>query len=57
MDRAGDDMPDWPPVMSAADMPDGLRRYGSTGQLFEVKNGRWVRVPLGRPVPKHGSGP
>lgn len=38
------DAPDWPPKSSAARLRDGTTRYGSTGQLFEVKNGRWVRV-------------
>jgi hypothetical protein len=35
--------PDWPPQISAVGLPDGERRYGSTGQSFEVKNGQWVR--------------
>jgi hypothetical protein len=50
----------WPPRASASDFEDGHRAYGSTGQLFEVVNGRWVRVEdkdPGRPVPHHGSGP
>jgi len=36
--------PDWPPRASASVFPDGHQSYGSTGQLFEVKNGQWVRV-------------
>lgn len=36
--------PDWPPMRSAIGLPDGECAYGSTGQLFEVKNGRWERV-------------
>lgn len=35
---------DWPPRVSAFGRSDGERREGSTGQLFEVKNGQWVRV-------------
>jgi hypothetical protein len=35
---------DWPPQASAIHLPDGERRRGSTGQLFEVKNGTWVRM-------------
>lgn len=38
------EMPDWPPARSAVGLPDGERAYGSTGQLFEVENGRWKRV-------------
>jgi hypothetical protein len=38
------EMPDWPPRASAIGLPDGERRYGSTGQLFEVNNGQWIRV-------------
>ncbi len=37
-------MPDWPPQVSAVGLLDGERRHGSTGQLFEVKNGQWIRV-------------
>lgn len=40
------EMPDWPPQASAIGLPEGERRYGSTGQLFEVKNGRWERLPI-----------
>lgn len=36
--------PDWPPQSSAARLPEGTRKYGSTGQLFEARNGQWVRV-------------
>lgn len=44
MDRALDWVRDWPPMASAIGLPEGERRHGSTGQLFEVKNGRWERV-------------
>jgi hypothetical protein len=36
--------PDWPPARSAIGLQDGERHYGSTGQLFEVRNQQWVRV-------------
>lgn len=36
--------PDWQPNSSAWRLPEGSRRYGSTGQLFEVRNQQWVRV-------------
>ncbi len=36
--------PDWPPASTAVGEPEGTRRYGSTGQLFEVRGQRWVRV-------------
>lgn len=36
--------PDWPPAASAIGLADGVRRHGSTGQCFEVKQGRWERV-------------
>jgi hypothetical protein len=42
-------IPDWPPQRSAVDLPDGERGTGSTGQLFEVKNGRWERVKSTHP--------
>lgn len=42
--RQLDEMPDWPPMRSATGLPDGEQGHGSTGQLFEVKNGQWVRV-------------
>lgn len=38
-------MPDWLPQGSAWSLPEGTRSFGSTGQLFEVKGRRWVRVP------------
>lgn len=47
---------DWPPRQSAFLLPEGTRKYGSTGQLWEVRSGQWVRS-IGRPVPHHGSGP
>ena len=49
--------PEWPPQASAVGLAEGTMRHGSTGQLFEVKNGRWERASGGRPVPPHGSGP
>jgi hypothetical protein len=36
--------PEWPPQGSAIGVPDGERRHGSTGQMFEAREGRWVRV-------------
>lgn len=36
--------PDWPPARSAHGLQDGMQAYGSTGQLFEVKNSQWIRV-------------
>lgn len=39
-----DEMPDWPPQVSASGLPENETRYGSTGQLFQVRSGRWVRV-------------
>lgn len=38
--------PDWPPKGSAIGLPDGTQQRGSTGQLFEVRNGQWVRVQI-----------
>jgi hypothetical protein len=35
--------------MSAVGLPDGAWRYGSTGQLFEAKNGQWIRCLPGTP--------
>ena len=40
-----DPAPDWQPQGSARGLPDGEQRRGSTGQLWEAKNGQWVRVP------------
>jgi len=40
----GKNAPDWPPQASAIGLPEGHRRFGSTGQLWEVKAGRWERV-------------
>src|SRR5215470_834963 len=37
------------PQMSAVGLPDGARRYGSTGKLFEAKNGQWIRWLPGAP--------
>lgn len=36
--------PDWPPRKSAYQLAEGTRGRGSTGQLFEVTNGQWVRI-------------
>jgi len=36
--------PDWPPQSSASKLPEGTLKYGSTGQLWEVRGGVWVRV-------------
>jgi len=44
IESALDRMPDWPPQSSAVGLRDGERRHGSTGQLFEVHDGRWERV-------------
>jgi len=43
------EMRDFPPQMSAVGLPDGAWRYGSTGQLFEAKNGQWIRCLPGAP--------
>ena len=43
------EMRDFPPQMSAVGLPDGAWRYGSTGQLFEAKNGQWIRYLPGAP--------
>lgn len=41
----GPTSPDWPPRDSAWRFDEGTLKYGSTGQLFEVRHRRWVRVP------------
>lgn len=38
------DAENWPPQASAVGLPEGLRRNGSTGQLFEVIGGQWVWI-------------
>lgn len=43
-EEAEDKRPEWPPRRSATGLRDGHRRFGSTGQLFEARNGRWVRI-------------
>jgi hypothetical protein len=49
--------PDWPPMMSATRLRNGLRRHGSTGQLFEVQNKQWVRIsPAPKPASEVGDG-
>ncbi len=39
-----DDTPDWPPAASANSYPEGTRKHGSTGQLWQVRSGQWVRL-------------
>ena len=46
-----DNQPDWPPSSSAAAHPEGTRKYGSTGQLWQVRSGQWVRLTMPRVVP------
>ena len=43
------EMPDLPLEISVMGLPDGARRYDSTGQLFEAKNGQWIRCLPGAP--------
>lgn len=38
--------PDWPPRKSAGGLPNGFFQRGSTGQLFTVKEGQWLRVEV-----------
>jgi hypothetical protein len=35
---------DWPPIDSAWRYEEGTRKLGSTGQLWEVHDQRWVRI-------------
>lgn len=54
-----DEQPDWQPRASAIGLPDGHQRHGSTGQLWEVRSGQWVRVPHNaapNPAPVTGAG-
>lgn len=37
--------PDWPPQRSAAGLPEGHREYLPSGQVWEVRDGKWVRLP------------
>lgn len=39
-----DEMPDWPPQVTAIGVPDGTFRHGSTGQKFVAYEGQWIRV-------------
>jgi hypothetical protein len=40
----------WLPLeLSVMGLPDGARRYDATGQLFEAKNGQWIRCLPGAP--------
>lgn len=48
-----DEAPDWPPQGSAWRFQEGHRQHGSTGQLFEVQNGQWVRIRVGKPKLVH----
>lgn len=34
-----------PPQSPASGVADGVRHYGSAGELFEARNGGWERVP------------
>lgn len=45
------EMPDWPPQASASVFDEGHQSYGSTGQLWVVKNRQWARV---RPAVPNG---
>lgn len=42
--------PDWPPQGSAVGLPDGTARFGSTGQSFVARGGRWERAEERRTV-------
>lgn len=44
MGKSNLDAPDCPPQLAATDFANGRRAYGPTEQLFESKNGRWVRI-------------
>lgn len=35
----------WPPRDSASSYSEGHQKRGSTGQLWQVHQGKWVRVP------------
>lgn len=50
-----DEMPDWPPRASAIGLPEGEKRRGGTGQLWQVREGRWVRLKALRAVPENGN--
>lgn len=39
-----DEQPDWPPQDWAGGYADGTRKHGSTGQLWQAREGRWVRL-------------
>lgn len=39
--------PDWPPAGSASDFPNGHEQRSSTGQIWRVVSGQWVRVRAG----------
>jgi hypothetical protein len=43
------EMPDLPIELSVMGLPDGARGYDSIGQLFEAKNGQWIRCLPGAP--------
>lgn len=46
VDMSKDNAPDWPPRGSAYGLPDGMRQRSSVGQLWETKDGRWVRISI-----------
>ncbi len=43
-DFTKDDAPDVMPMTSAFGLPDGERRCSSVGQLWQVRNGQWIRI-------------
>lgn len=44
MDMSSDEAPDWMPQASALNLPEGHRRFSSVGQLWQVRDGQWVRI-------------
>ncbi len=55
IDPLTDQQPDWPPPQSAFLLDEGTRKYGSTGQLWQVRNRQWVRIkPLAVQDPPPG---
>jgi hypothetical protein len=53
-------MPDeYPPELEATEFPEGHQCYGTTGQVFEVRDGRWVLIKRtmaeinAQPPPRH----
>ena len=43
-DWTKDDAPDFMPLGSAVGLPEGERRVSSVGQLWQVRNGQWIRI-------------